>query len=68
MSVASPLRDLSKLTGDTKQQLSALATQFVREAELLPQPKDVVLSPKAPTGAQTKGQTPPAPGKKSRSR
>ena len=67
MSVASPLRDLSKLTGDTKQQLSALATQFVREAELLPQPKDVVLSPKAPTGAQTKGQTPPAPGKKSRS-
>lgn len=37
MSVASPLRDLSELTGNTKTQLSALASQFVREVKVIPQ-------------------------------
>lgn len=73
MSVASPLRDLSELTGGTKNQLSALASQFVREAEMIPQQKDVVLDPKAPqqpkTGKQpAKGRRGKSPGSKSRSR
>ena len=49
MSVASPLRDLSNLTSGTKKQLADLSQQFVSNAELTPQPKDVILKPKAPS-------------------
>lgn len=48
MNVATPLRDLGKLTSGTRTKLAALGSQFVRDAELQPQPKDVVLEPKAP--------------------
>ena len=60
MSVASPLRDLSSLTGGTKDKLAALGAQFVRTSKLAPQPKDVILKPKAPRTAR-----PQEPGKPS---
>ncbi len=58
MSVASPLRDLSKLTSGTKTQLNALASQFIRETKMIPQAKDVVLDPKAPGKQPGKQQGP----------
>ncbi|MCK5940627.1 MAG: hypothetical protein KAI24_01560, partial [Planctomycetes bacterium] len=48
MGVATPLRDLGELTSGTRTKLQALGAQFVREATLVPQAKDVVLEPKAP--------------------
>ncbi|MFT4511897.1 MAG: GTPase Era involved in 16S rRNA processing [Planctomycetota bacterium] len=63
MSVASPLRDLSELTSGTKTQLNALASQFVREAEIIPQTKDVVLDPKAPKQPGKPGKMPQKHGK-----
>lgn len=58
LAVASPLRELSKLTGGTKDQLSGLAAQFMRNGELAPQPKIVVIDPKAPqAGGSPKGRT-----------
>jgi len=65
MSVASPLRELSNLTGGTKKQLAALSTKFASSAELTPQPRDVVLKPKAPKAIKPqkakKPQTAPHP-------
>lgn len=48
MAVASPLREMSKLTSTTKDELTALAKKFARDVKLLPKPKDVSLPAKAP--------------------
>ena len=45
---ASPLREMSKLTSTTKDELTALAKKFARDVKLLPKPKDVSLPAKAP--------------------
>jgi len=75
MSVASPLRDLSDLTSGTRTQLGELAQQFVKEGELQPEPKKVVLDPQTPAaktapakGAKKSGKKGKSNGSKSRSR
>ncbi|MFK7741866.1 MAG: dynamin family protein [Planctomycetota bacterium] len=64
--VADPLRTLSKLTDGTQPKLTALGSQFVREASIAPTPKDVVLEPKAPR--RPAGSPTPSGGGKSKSR
>jgi hypothetical protein len=55
MSVASPLRVLSELTGDTKKQLGALAKDFIRDADVIPQAKTVARNQTAPQQAGKQG-------------
>jgi hypothetical protein len=55
MSVASPLRDLSELTGGTKKQLGTLAKEFVRDSDIIPQPKSVERNQPTPQNAGQQG-------------
>ncbi|HEB54429.1 MAG TPA: hypothetical protein ENI87_14350 [bacterium] len=68
MAIASPLRELGRLTSDTRQRLTALATQFARAAELTPAAKDVVLDPKTPPQAAPKSRRRNPSNRRSRAR